>query len=73
MASTARGPATAAPAVQAVLARDGNPLDAGAAALRRGPDHDFSLVRVHTDAEAAASAEQVDAQAHTVGHQEVTA
>jgi Domain of unknown function (DUF4157) len=69
MASPARGPATAPPAVHTVLARDGNPLDAGAAAaLRGGLGHDFSLVRVHTDAQAAASAEQVGARAYTVGH-----
>ena len=56
------------PVVQAVLQTSGQPLDA---ATRRFMEprfgHDFSRVRVHTDARAEASAEAVHARAYTVG------
>jgi hypothetical protein len=60
---------TAAPAaVREVLRSPGQPLDAGTRAFfepRFG--YDFSRVRVHSDAAAAASAQSVDALAFTVG------
>jgi hypothetical protein len=60
---------TAAPTiVHEVLASTGQPLDASTRAFfepRFG--HDFSQVRVHTDAPAAQSAEAVAARAYTVG------
>jgi predicted chitinase len=65
-------PAAAPPAVQEVLRSSGEPLDAETQALmetRLG--HDFSRVRVHTDARAAESASAVDATAYTVGQQVV--
>ncbi len=55
--------------VQHVLASPGRPLDASTReffAARFG--HDFSNVRVHDDAAAAASARGVQALAYTVGH-----
>lgn len=55
--------------VQNVLASPGRPLDASTReffAARFG--HDFSNVRVHDDAAAAASARGVQALAYTVGH-----
>jgi hypothetical protein len=55
--------------VHEVLLSPGAPLDAAARAfmeLRFG--YDFSRVRVHTDAEASESAQEVDALAYTVGH-----
>ena len=61
-------PATVPPVVHDVLRSPGRPLDPAARAfmeLRFG--HDFSLVRVHTDAQSAASARAVDALAYTVG------
>jgi hypothetical protein len=63
------GPAVAPPAVHAVLASPGRPLDAGARAFfepRFGAD--LSAVRVHDDPDAAASAEAVGARAYTVGN-----
>ncbi len=59
----------AAPAsVDAVLASPGRPLDAGARQFMESRmGHDFSGVRVHTDARAAASARDVEARAYTVG------
>jgi hypothetical protein len=59
---------TAPNAVHAVLATPGQPLDPGARAFfepRFG--HQFSRVRVHHDAAAAASARSVAARAYTVG------
>jgi Domain of unknown function (DUF4157) len=61
-------PGLAPPEVHDVLGSAGSPLDAGARALmepRFGKD--FSGVRVHTDARAAASANAVRARAYTVG------
>lgn len=56
-------------AVQDVLRAPGQPLDAATRAwMEPRFGHDFSAVRVHTDAAAARSAEQVDALAYTVGH-----
>lgn len=62
------GMAEAPPIVHEVLSSPGRPLDAAAKAFfapRFG--HDFSQVRVHTDAAAAQSARAVDASAYTVG------
>ena len=54
--------------VHETLATAGEPLDAAARTdLESAFDHDFSHVRVHTDAGAAASADSVDALAYTVG------
>ena len=64
--TVAGGPAPAA--VHAVLRAPGRPLDAGArtvAELSFG--RDFGHVRVHTDAAAARSAEQIRARAYTSG------
>src|SRR5712691_7865406 len=56
------------PIVQEVLHSPGQPLDASTRALMEPRfGHDFSRVRVHTDAQAAESARAVDAQAYTVG------
>ena len=58
----------APPIVHDVLRTPGQPLDRGTRAhfeTRLG--HDFSNVRVHQDAQAAASAQAVDALAYTVG------
>lgn len=68
----ARGPATAPPVVHDVLKSPGQPLDTGTRAFfepRFG--HDFSKVRVHTDEQAAQSAQAVDALAYTVGRRVV--
>lgn len=59
----------APPIVHEVLSSPGRPLDPGARSFfepRFG--HDFSKVRIHTGAEAAASASAVHAVAFTVGH-----
>ena len=54
--------------VHETLAGPGAPLDTTTNALMsQGLGHDFSAVRVHTDAQAAASARAVDAHAYTVG------
>jgi hypothetical protein len=66
--SSDSGQAAAPPIVYEVLASPGRPLDAATRAFvepRFG--HDFSHVRVHTDATAAQSAEAVNAQAYAVG------
>ena len=59
---------TAPPIVHEVLGSPGRPLDANTSAFM-GPrfGHDFSQVRVHTDARAAESAQAVNALAYTVG------
>lgn len=58
----------APPVVHEVLQSPGQPLDAGARAfLEPRLGHDFSQVRVHTDARAAESARAVKAVAYTVG------
>ncbi|CAG0950969.1 hypothetical protein BURK2_00196 [Burkholderiales bacterium] len=60
---------TAPGSVDRVLAGSGKPLNQG---LREDMEqrfgYDFSMVRVHTGAEAAQSAQDVNAQAYTVGH-----
>jgi hypothetical protein len=54
--------------VQAALARDGQPLDQGIKAeMEARLGHDFSQVRIYTDALAARSADAVNARAYTVG------
>ncbi|MEN8175528.1 MAG: DUF4157 domain-containing protein [Pseudomonadota bacterium] len=58
----------APPSVTATLRRPGEPLpDATRAFFEPRFGHDFSRVRVHHDAQAAASARAVSAQAYTVG------
>jgi hypothetical protein len=67
-ASGASGALDAGPAVDRVLDTAGQPLDAATQsffAARFG--HDFANVRVHADAQAAASARSVSALAYTVG------
>ena len=57
------------PIVSEVLRSSGQPLDPGTRSFMESRfDHDFSRVRVHTDAKAAASARAVNARAYTVGH-----
>jgi hypothetical protein len=59
----------APPIVDRVLGRSGQPLDPTARHFfERRFERDFSNVRVHADAEAAASARAVDAHAYTVGN-----
>ena len=56
------------PAVYEVLRSPGDALDPAARAFMEPRfNHDFSQVRVHTDAQAAESARAVNAQAYTVG------
>ncbi len=58
----------APPIVHEALRSPGQPLDAATrATLEPRLGHDFSHVRVHTDAQAAASARSVNALAYTVG------
>jgi Domain of unknown function (DUF4157) len=60
--------AEVAPIVHDVLRSPGQPLDAATRAFFEPPmRHDFSTVRVHTDAKAAESAQAVNALAYTVG------
>jgi hypothetical protein len=60
---------TAPPIVHEVLRSSGQPLDAATRAFMEPHfDHDFSHVRVHTDAKAAESAQAIGAAAYTVGH-----
>ena len=62
------GPSAVPPIVHDVLGSPGQPLDPGARAFMESRfGHDFSRVRVHTDARAAESARAVDALAYTVG------
>lgn len=64
------GPAFAPPVVQQVLGTAGAPLPGGVRTeMESRLGHDFSKVRIHTDARAAASARAVQARAFTVGHQ----
>lgn len=59
----------APPIVDEVLRSPGQPLDAGARAFMEPRfGHDFSRVRIHTDARAARSAKAVNAHAYTVGN-----
>ncbi len=61
-------PAGVPPIVHDVLRSSGQPLDSSARAFMSSRfGRDFSQVRVHNDAKAAASAEAVSAQAYTVG------
>lgn len=56
------------PIVHEVLHSSGQPLDAATRSVMEPRfGHDFSSVRVHTDAKAAASAQAVNALAYTVG------
>jgi hypothetical protein len=56
------------PVVNEVLRSPGQPLDAGVRHLMEPRfGYDFSDVRIHTDAKAAASAKAVNAKAYTVG------
>jgi hypothetical protein len=67
-ASEPGGPTAVPPIVHAVLRSPGKPLDSGSRGFfepRFG--HDFSNVRVHTDARSAESAQAVKALAYTVG------
>jgi hypothetical protein len=67
-AAVANGPDSAPPIVHDVLRSPGQPLDATARAFMEPRfGHDFSGVRVHTDAHAAESAQSVNALAYTVG------
>ena len=67
--STGTGSRAAPAAVDAVLRAPGAPLDTATRKFfERRFHHDFSRVRIHTDAPAAASARAVDALAYTVGH-----
>lgn len=62
-------PATTPPITDDVLASAGQPLDAATRAYMEPRfRHDFSQVRVHTDAKAAESARLVNARAYTVGN-----
>jgi Domain of unknown function (DUF4157) len=57
------------PIVDEVLRSPGQSLDAGIRAFMESHfRHDFSRVRVHTDSEAAESAQAVNALAYTTGH-----
>jgi hypothetical protein len=64
----------APPIVQEVLRSSGQPLDAATRAFMEPRfGHDFSQVRIHTDARAAESARAVNALAYTVGQDVVFA
>ncbi len=70
--AAARGPALAPPIVHEVLSASGEPLDATTRAFMEPRfGHDFGHVRVHTDAQAAESAQAVAAHAYTVGSEVV--
>jgi uncharacterized protein DUF4157 len=67
-------PAVAPPVVHDVLRSAGRPLDPPLReAMQAQLGHDFSRVRVHTDARAAESARAVGALAYTVGSEVVFA
>ncbi|HSS22520.1 MAG TPA: DUF4157 domain-containing protein [Pyrinomonadaceae bacterium] len=70
---SAVGPATGVPPiVHEVLRSPGQPLDAKTrACMEPRFGHDFSKVRVHTDARAAESARAVNARAYSVGREVV--
>ena len=62
------GQAAAPPSVHAVLRSPGHPLDPPTRAFMEARlGHDFSQVRIHSDAAAAKSARDVNANAYTVG------
>jgi hypothetical protein len=63
-----RDSAEAPPIVHEVLRSSGQPLDPAARAFMEPRfGYDFSRVRVHSDSQAAKSAESINAQAYTVG------
>ena len=63
------GPSIAPDVVHEVLQSPGQPLDTTTRTFMESRfGHDFSQVRVHTDAKAAESAQTVNALAYTVGH-----
>lgn len=62
------GPGDAPASVHRVLSGSGRPLDTPLRQdMERGFGHDFSQVRIHTGAEADASAREIDARAYTAG------
>jgi Domain of unknown function (DUF4157) len=62
-------PPAVPPIVPEVLSSPGQPLDADARMFfEQRFGHDFSRVRIHTDARAEESAQRVNALAYTVGH-----
>ena len=62
-------PSTVPPIVREVLRAPGQPLDSATRTCMESRfGHDFSRVRVHTDARAAESTRAVSALAYTVGH-----
>ena len=66
--ATSNGGGTAPRSVHEVLRAPGEPLDAATRAFMEPRfGHDFSRVRVHADASAAASAKELRARAYTVG------
>jgi hypothetical protein len=66
--ASAPGQTEAPPSVHQALQSPGQPLDSATRAFMEPRfGQDFSHVRVHTDQQAAASANAVDAQAYTVG------
>lgn len=66
---TGAGPTEAPDIVHDVVSSGGSPLDATTRAFMEPRfGHDFSRVRVHTDARAAQSASAVNARAYTVGN-----
>jgi hypothetical protein len=66
--ANARASAPTPASVDAVLSLPGRPLDDPArGSLERRFGHDFSMVRIHTDARAAESAADVEAQAYARG------
>lgn len=68
-ASSGTEPASVPPIVHEVLRAPGQPLDRATRDFMEPRfGHDFSNVRVHTDAKAAESARAVNALAYTVGH-----
>ncbi|WP_051614132.1 eCIS core domain-containing protein [Paenibacillus sp. UNC217MF] len=67
-ATRAEKPSVIPPIVHEVLKSPGQPLEASTRAFMEPRfGHDFSCVRVHTDARAAESAREVNALAYTVG------
>ncbi len=67
--SAGLSPAGVPALVREVLAAPGQPLEAAARSVMESRlGHDFSGVRVHTDAKAAAAARAINARAYTAGH-----
>jgi hypothetical protein len=68
MATQPDGLSTVPPIVHAVLRSPGQPLEASTRAFMESRfGHNFGKVRIHNDAQAAASARAVNARAYTVG------